>query len=202
MNPWHVVLVVDDSCAMSGQPSAILNDTLAVLYGDLLLRARIGKERIYVSLVSYGSDVQLILESNDVLECDFSAIPVFRGKRKGRNATAALLEAERIFLENPGEEVSAQPKVFFLSTGIVDNEEEVRIAASRIKLLSLPSGSPQIVSLGFGNVKEEILRNVASDPGQFETLTDVRQICKFVPESGDMYLSSKPNFVEEAIMKL
>lgn len=82
---------------------------------------------------------------------DENVVANFKGNSGSTNAGAALDEAHRILRGNPGQDTDFEPFVFFLSDGHPDSSDTAQQAADRIKSLSLASGRPRIVTLGFGS---------------------------------------------------
>ena len=202
-NPWHVVLVLDDSGSMSGQPCRDLNEAIKELI-DALVTASMGQKPYFkVSVVSFGSNFNTLAEALPETDIDENVVANFQGGSGSTNAAAALDEAARILLNNPGEETDFEPFVFFLSDGCPDNANTALQAADKIKSLSLPSGSPRIVTLGFGSVDDSFMEGLANNSELYKKMASSQDIVKLLPAIGTIGTQAGGAAdVEEAIMKL
>ena len=203
--PWHIVLVLDDSGSMSGQPSQDVNEAIKELISELVTASMGKKPYFKVSVVSFGSSYHTIAEavSETDLEKDLDAVANFGGNSGSTNA-AALDEAARILTSHPGQETDFEPFVFFLSDGYPDDNSEALKAAKKIKNLSLPPGAPRIVTLGFGSVDDSFMASIASNGELYKKLDSSEDIVKLLPAMGTIgsNATSGAEGVEEAIMKL
>lgn len=204
--PWHIVLVLDDSGSMSGQPSQDVNEAIKELISELVTASMGKKPYFKVSVVSFGSSYHTIAEavSETDLEKDLDAVANFGGNSGSTNAAAALDEAARILTSHPGQETDFEPFVFFLSDGYPDDNSEALKAAKKIKNLSLPPGAPRIVTLGFGSVDDSFMASIASNGELYKKLDSSEDIVKLLPAMGTIgsNATSGAEGVEEAIMKL
>lgn len=202
-NPWHVVLVLDDSGSMSGQPSQDLNEAIKELIGEMETASMGQKPYFRVSVVSFGSNYHTIAEAVPETDLEESAIANFQGSSGSTNAAAALDEAARILSNNPGEETDFEPFVFFLSDGYPDNASTALQAAEKIKNLSLPSGTPRVVTLGFGSVDDDFMGKIANNSELYKKMSSSKDMVKFLPAIGTIGTQAAgAQDVEEAIMKL
>ena len=204
--PWHIVLVLDDSGSMSGQPSQDVNEAIKQLIEELVTASMGKKPYFKVSVVSFGSSYHTIAEavSETDLEKDLDAVANFGGNSGSTNAAAALDEAARILISHPGQETDFEPFVFFLTCGHPDNYSEALKAAKKIKNLSLPSGAPRIITLGFGRVDDSFMADIASNGELYKKMDSSEYIVKLLPAMGTIgsNATSGAEGVEEAIMKL
>jgi uncharacterized protein YegL len=202
-NPWHMVLVLDDSGSMSGQPSQDLNEAMKDLI-DALVTASMGQKPYFrVSVIAFGSNYQTLAEAVPETDLDEGVVANFRGSSGSTNAAAALDEAARILRNNPGQETDFEPFVFFLSDGHPDSASTALQAADKIKKLSLPSGSPRIVALGFGSVDDDFMGNIASNRELYKKLNSSKDIVSLLPAIGTIGTQAGgAKDVEQAIMKL
>ena len=204
--PWHIVLVLDDSATMSGPPSQDVNEAIKQLIEELVVASMGEKPYFKVSVVSFGSSYDTIAEavSETDLQKDLDAVANFGGKSGSTNAAAALDEAARILTSHPGQETDFEPFVFFLSDGHPDDNSEALEAAERIKNLSLPSGTPRIITLGFGRVDHSFMASIASNAELYKKMDSSEDIVRFLPAMGTMgsNVTGGAAGVEEAIMKL
>ena len=203
--PWHIVLVLDDSGSMSGQPSQDVNEAIEELICELFVASMEGRKPYFkVSMVSFGSSYHTIAEAVSETDLDKDAVANFGGNSGGTNAAAALDEAARILNSHPGQETDFEPFVFFLSDGHSSNESEALAAAKKIKNLSLPPGAPRIITLGFGSVDDSFMASIASNGELYKKLDSPRDIVKLLPAIGSIHPCPTGGAagVEEAIMKL
>lgn len=202
-NPWHIVLVLDDSGSMSGQPSRDLNEAMKDLI-DALVTATMGQKPYFrVSVISFGSNYHTLAEAVPESDIEERVVANFQGNSGSTNAAAALDEAARILSNNPGQETDFEPFVFFLSDGQPDNLSTALQAADKIKSLSLPSGTPRIVTLGFGSVNDDFMGKVATNSELYKKLNSSEDIVKVLPVIGTIVdLPGGAKDIEQAIMKL
>ena len=93
--------------------------------------------------------------------------------------------------------------MFFFSDGHPDNATLAKEAAEKLKALSLPSGRPRIVTLGFGAVDDDFMKAVATNSELYKKMNDSKDIVKLLPAIGT--IGTQPGGaedVEEAIMNL
>lgn len=201
-NPWHIVLVLDDSGSMSGQECADLNEAIKELV-DALVTASMGQKPYFkVSVISFGSNCQTLAEAVTENDLDENVIANFSGDSGSTNAAVALDEAARILRKYPGEETDFEPFVFFLSDGHPDNAPQALQAADTIKNMALPSGTPRLVTLGFGSVDHDFMGAVAKNSELYKKMNSSKDIVQLLPAIGTMTQAGGAENVEEAIMKL
>lgn len=198
-----MVLVLDDSGSMSGQPCADLNEAIKELI-DALVTASMGQKPYFkVSVISFGSNYQTLAEAVTENDLDENVVANFGGNSGSTNAAAALDEAARILKNNPGQETDFEPFVFFLSDGHPDNATQALQAADTIKNMSLPSGTPRIVTLGFGSVDDGFMGSIANNSELYKKMNSSKDIVKLLPAIGTIGTQAGgAEDVEEAIMKL
>lgn len=202
-NPWHMVLVLDDSGSMSGAGCQAVNEAMKELI-DALITASMGQKPYFkVSVVSFGSSFNTLVEAVPETDLDESVVANFQGNSGTTNAAAALDEAARILSANPGEETDFEPFVFFFSDGHPDNASTAQQAADSIKSMSLPSGTPRVVTLGFGSTDDGFMGSVANNSELYKKMNAPQDIIKLLPAIGTIGTQAGgAEDVEEAIMKL
>lgn len=203
-NPWHIILLLDDSGSMSGGACNDVNDAIMELVDTLVTISMGQKPYFKVSIVSFGSGIETLAEALVETDIEESKVAQFKGDSGSTNAAAALDEAKRILMKHPGVEEDFEPFVFFLSDGYPDNESTAIQSAESIKALSLPSGTPRIVTLGFGNqVNDGFMEEVASNKELYKKMNDSKDIIKLLPAVGTIGTQAGgAKDVEEEIMKL
>ena len=185
-SPWHIILVLDDSGSMSGEPSKNVNNAILELF-DVLVTTSMGMKPYFkVSVISFGSSFSTLAEAVTDTDIDDKAIAVFNGGSGSTNAAAALEEARRILTSNPGAPADFEPFVFFMSDGFPDNSQAALEEADRIKGLELESGRPRIVTLGFGEADDNFMQSVATNPELYKKMVDSKDIVKLLPAIGSV----------------
>lgn len=202
-SPWHMVLVLDDSGSMSGTPCNNLNEAIKELIEALVTSSMGQKPYFRVSVISFGSRAQTLVEALPETELDETAVANFSGDSGTTNAAAALDEAARLLVRNPGSASDFEPFVFFLSDGVPDNEIAAIEAASKLKKLNIAAGMPRIVSLGFGDVDDSFMKRIASNAEMYKKMKSSQDIVKLLPAIGTIgtQAAGAAN-VERAIMRL
>ena len=202
-NPWHMVFVLDDSGSMSGAGCQAVNEAMKELI-DALITASMGQKPYFkVSVVSFGSSFNTLVEAVPETDLDENVVANFQGKSGSTNAAAALDEAARILSANPGSETDFVPFVFFFSDGKPDDPAMAMQAADRIKSMSLPSGDPRLVTLGFGSPDDSFMSSVAKNSELYKKMNDPKDIIGLLPAIGTVGTQAKgAEDAEETIMKL
>lgn len=202
-SPWHIVLVLDDSASMAGQPSADVNEAIKELI-DALVTASMGMKPYFkVTVIMFGSNFQTLVEAQPESVLDETVIANFHGESGSTNAAAALEEAARVLKANPGAENDFEPFVFFLSDGQPDNAPSALSAAQTIKDLTLTSGRPRLVTLGFGSVDDAFMQSLATNAELYKKMNSSKDIIRLLPTIGTVGTQAAgAEDVEQAIMKL
>ena len=188
--PWHVMLVLDDSDSMSGQPSQDLNEALKEFIEALNTLSMAQKPYFKVSVISFGSNYHTIAEAVSEQDLDENQVASFQGGSGSTNAAAGLDEAARILRKNPGAATDFEPFVYFFSDGHPDSASEALKAADEIKNLSLTSGTPTIVTLGFGNVDDNFMRSLATDNELYKKMSSSEDFKVLLPNIGSIPVSN------------
>ena len=201
-SPWHIVLVLDDSGSMAGQPCKIVNEAMQELI-EALVTASMGQKPYFkVSVISFGSNFATLSEAVPETDLDEGLVASFRGSSGSTNAAAALEEAARVLQANPGKETDFDPFVFFFSDGVPDSSEPAIQAAGKIKGLDLPSGKPRLITIGCGSVDDGFMQQLASNSELYRKLDDFKDIVNLLPAIGTIGTQARgAEDVEEAIMK-
>lgn len=182
--PWHVVLVLDDSGSMSGKPAADVNDGLRSMLAEMEVVAKGSKPYFKVSIVSFGSNAQVIEEFKGERDIDATKIAVFNGSSGSTAADRGIRAATDILKRNPGKSSDFRPYVFFFSDGNPDDESAALAAAKDLKSLNIAAGTPTVIALGLGSVNEQFMKSIATNQEFFVHLTDSSQLAKLFPLIG------------------
>lgn len=184
-SPWHVVLVLDDSGSMGGQPAALLNEALRAMIAEMEVVAKGTKSYFKMSIVEFGSSASIRAEARSEKDIDADSVATFSGSSGSTNAADALRAAGDILRRHPGKESDFRPYVFFMSDGRPDDEQTAISAAAQLKALKIAAGSPTVVALGLGDgVYDDFLMAVASSPELYKRLEAPADLVKFFPAIG------------------
>lgn len=201
--PWHVVFVLDDSASMSGQPANDLNQAMETMIEEMRLLSQGMKPYFKVSVVSFGNDSHILAKMKSEGDIDLSTVAKFSGSSGSTNAAAALSDAYNILAANGGESSDFDPFVFFLSDGAPDNAQLALDAGQRIKTLSIPAGTPRIVTIGLGSPNDSFMEALASNPELYKKLDRSSEIKNLLPAVGTIAgTKAGADGVVEAIMQL
>ena len=202
-SPWHLILVLDDSGSMSGQPSSDVNQAVIALVDEMKLLSQGLKPYFKLSVVVFGSHARSACEAVSENAVDMTAITALSGSSGSTNAAAALQEANAILLRNPGKATDFVPYVFFLSDGAPDDVGTALAAGTALKGLSVAAGTPHLVTIGFGSVNDSFMSQLASNPELYKKLANSREIVKLFPSIGTMaQTATGAAGVDQAIMNI
>jgi len=201
--PWHMIWVLDDSGSMRGPGSVAVNNAIKELI-DALVTASMGQKPYFkVSVISFGSQPFVLAEAEVETSLDESKVASFSGDSGSTNMGAALDEAKRLLERNPGKETDFEPFVFLFSDGKPDNRDVALRSADKIKSLKLASGVPRLVTIGVGDVDEDLMERAATNQELYKKLANYEEIVKLLPAIGTVGTQAGgAEDVEEAIMKL
>ena len=187
LSPWHVVFVIDDSWSMSTSGAAKnVNAAMEQLISDMQLLSQGMKPYFKLSVISFGSDSKVLATLQNEMQIDTNVVANFQGTSGSTNAAAALTEAYNILANNGGSERDFEPFVFFLSDGSPDNQQLALDAGQKIKSMSVPAGTPRLVTLGFGATNDLFMRDLASNPELYKKLQTSSDITSVLPAVGTM----------------
>ena len=186
LSPWHVVFVIDDSTSMSNDPAKNVNAAMVQLISDMQLLSQGMKPYFKLSVISFGSDSKVLATLQNEMQIDTNVVANFQGTSGTTNAAGALTEAYNILANNGGSERDFEPFVFFLSDGDPDNPQLALDAGQKIKSMSVPAGTPRLVTLGFGATNDSFMRDLASNPELYKKLQTSSDITSVLPAVGTM----------------
>lgn len=200
-SPWHIVLVLDDSGSMMGKPASDVNEAIGELIDTLVTTSMGQKPYFKVSVISFGSNFSTLAEAVPETDLDENKVARFKGASGSTNIASALDEVARVLKANPGQANDFEPFIFVLSDGYPDDRPSALAAADRVKGLSLPSGTPRLITLGFGNVDHDFMQKVATNSELYKQLDESSDIVRLLPTIGTMGSSGGgAEKVEESIM--
>ena len=184
-HPWHVVFLIDDSISMSSNGgSTAVNEAMQYMMDEMEQRTKGLKPYFKISIVSFGSDYQDVAVAKSEQDIDTNHVTQFKGNSGTTNAAAALIRACEILESHPGRTTDFEPFVFFLSDGQPDNEALALQAGDRLKAMTIASGQPRVVTIGFGQVNDGFMRSLASNPEVYKRLQTADEIVHLLPAIG------------------
>jgi Mg-chelatase subunit ChlD len=218
-SPWHVVLILDDSISMEGDPIENINTAVRAMIDEMLLISGGMKPYFKITIIKFGDSAELVCEAASEKDVDIDMVSSLKGDSGVTNVTAALRLACEVLERHPGESNHFEPFVLFFSDGVpYDGTSEQRSrqgaiqAGERLKGLTLSSGAPRLLTIGFGTVDDTFMAELASNrlgsPG-YKKLDGSRDILRFLPDIGTLAVSqsadqnrSAADAVEEGIIDL
>ncbi|MBI4724741.1 MAG: VWA domain-containing protein [Rhodomicrobium sp.] len=202
-SPWHIVLLLDDSSSLAGEPAQILNKALRDMIAEMEIAAKGTKPYFKISIILFGSSSRIIAEAVSERDIDLDRVAVFSGSSGSTNIGSALATAANLLERNPGRATDFRPFVFLFSDGLPDDAQEALTAAQRLKSLNIPAGSPTIVCIGLGDTDVHFMKSVASSPELFLRLSDPMFLTRFFPAIGTVAGSKTGEAsIKQAIMNI
>jgi Mg-chelatase subunit ChlD len=191
-SPMHMVLIADDSGSMKGPPSAAATTAIHAWVNELYVKTRGRKPYFQFSLVSFGSIPTIVVEKTDVRDIDVTSF-VLQGGSGYTNLADALATVRQILARDGATADHCPPFVFLFTDGKPTEPngqtsdaaaQAAQDAATALKMLPLPCGSPFVVALGFGNVSDSFLQQVASAPQLYHRIPNAQALIQLLPEIG------------------
>lgn len=163
-NPWHIVLVLDDSESMRGDGARFLNEGLAGMTEEMRLLNKGKFDRIFLSAIKFGSDTTVLFEHQPETQINVDVLAGFQGNSGNTAMDRALHLAADILERHPGKPTDFEPYVFVFTDGLPNSESLAEAAADRVRSLTLPAGKPRIACIGCGAaVQTTFLDKIASN---------------------------------------
>ncbi|WP_043619867.1 vWA domain-containing protein [Nonomuraea candida] len=169
--PFYIVCDVSHSMHTArddGRPTPF--EVLSNCVGELLFELEAGdpgvSEAAHVAVVSFSDKVEVVLPLTR--PCDAIRVPALR---RGRQTDYLAVFSELVkIIERDHRRLSRQfdvraPVVFFITDGepyVGDSHQDVKIWGPARDRLAELRPAPYIVALGFGTVREDTLRRVAT----------------------------------------
>jgi uncharacterized protein YegL len=219
-SPWHIILILDDSQSMHGDPIRNVNAAVRAMIEEMILLSGGMKPYFRLSVIKFGSSAELLCEAMSEKDVDLDKIASLGGTSGATNAAAAIDVAREVLERNPGKPTDFEPFVFFFSDGVPfdgTSEEASRVAAltagERLKKLKIPCGVVRLVTAGFGSVDDRFMADLSShnkngEP-RYKKLDSPKAVLGWLPDIGTVAASqssapgtSAADRVEEAIMDL
>lgn len=201
--PWHIVLVLDDSYSMQGDPAANVNKAVETMIDEMRVMSNGTKPYFKVSILRFGSDVEPLCTAVSEQAIDMSSVTTLAGESGSTNAAGALDAAVRLLEANPGQATDFTPYVFFLSDGEPDDAGAALKAGSALKSLAVAAGTPRLITIGFGDANDDFMRNLATNKELYKKLNDHREVTRLFPQIGTIASSQVGiQAVDTAIMNL
>jgi Mg-chelatase subunit ChlD len=191
-SPMHIVLVADDSLSMKGPSADAATEAMHAWVNELHIKTRGKMPYFRFSLVMFGSKATTLAEGLDVRDVDIEGFRL-AGTSGTTNVAAALHQVQEILLRDGATGEWCPPFVFVFTDGKptdgqghpTDAAEQAALdEAARLKLLALPCGAPFLITLGFGEAKDDFLRKLASKPSLYHRLPNAQALIKLLPSIG------------------
>lgn len=186
LSPWHIILVLDDSGSMSGEPADFLNRSLRAMVDEMKILSQGVKPYFKISVISFGSNATVLVEGATEQDIDLDQMCQFSGDSGGTNITDALRLAGDVLKRVPSKPTDFTPYVFVLTDGHDHNPSASQAMATQLKNSEVPAGQPRLVTIGIGDGTHDVeyLRNVATDPELYVAIKEPQQIIKMFPAIG------------------
>lgn len=195
-HPMHIVLIADDSRSLRGEPAQKVTEAIRAWLLELQTSARGKKEWFLFSLITFGTSPNLIVEAVSLNHVDAGKITIVG--RSGTTNMAAALDLARSVIERAALPHHCPPFAFIYTDGRpytdapdVDDVDATLTAADSLKHLALPvdweaSGmtSPRLVTLGFGNVDDKLMRKIATCPKFYKRFHTADDLIESLPRLG------------------
>jgi uncharacterized protein YegL len=184
VHPMHIVLLADDSGSMGGDPAHQVTMGVRTWLTELQAFSDGGTRcYFYFSLIVFGSYAKPVLVFQDLNNVEPEDLTI-EGKSGSTALGAALAEARRLLAGDGSTDQFCPPFVFVYSDGYADDPEHAVREAQSLKSLALKCGSPSIVTLGFGQVDDTLMRQVASKPELYKRTQDAQELARLLPAIG------------------
>lgn len=181
--PWHVILVLDDSGSMAGEPARSLNAAVDGMFANMQAFSQ-GKKPYYrLTVVSFGSHPKVLAEAVSEQDIDIAAMTQFSGSSGSTDTAAALNKAIDVLRRNGGQPTDFTPYVFLMSDGVPDDDAAAVRAAETLKALEIPAGRPRLISIGTQEADEAFMKKIASSP-ELYVFCDPETLKRLFPEIG------------------
>ncbi|MDI3291656.1 VWA domain-containing protein [Polyangium sp. 15x6] len=191
-SPMHMVLVVDDSGSMRGDPAALATKALRAWVSELDVATQGTRPYFRFSLIQFGSQPTIVAENLDVRKVDVTDFQL-AGESGSTNLAAALNAAREVLLRDGATSAHCPPFVFLFTDGHPTDSnghtseaatQAALDAAGALKVLPLPCGSPFLVALGYGDINDDNMRKLASRPDLYHRLPNMAALVKVLPSIG------------------
>lgn len=192
--PWHVILVLDDSCSMKddGKISA-LNEAIERMIDEMRYLTGGGKKKYFrISIISFGSFPVILAEADNEQNIDIDRVVSMNGDSGSTNAAAALECARELLLRNPGSVTDFNPFLFFFSDGEPDDQSEALAVGEQLKGMVLPCGALSLVTVGIGEANDYFMSELATrreGVARYRRLKNAQEISTFFPNIGTRAVS-------------
>lgn len=190
-SPMHIVVVADDSGSMEtvGQDGKRAADhaTMAIQdwVAELKLQTKGLKPWFKFTLMHFGSECGIDAEAAELNNIEVEEFQL-DGTSGSTRMDLALMTVIDLLRRTPCKGTDCPPFVFLFTDGVPDAgyEQATLDAAAQLKSLSLPSGSPRLVTIGFGAMDAELLRQLATTPDFFKPIANSRDLVRMLPKMG------------------
>lgn len=195
-HPLQLILIADDSDSMgdayqgiAGKKAKDVSDGIKNWLIQLRGKTRAVKPYFYFTLIVFGTDVDPVVENKLINRIRPETIDL-RGNSGATNLADALREAQAVLERSQHESYPVpysdfcSPFVFVYTDGEANQPIEAEHAARQLRSMSLPCGSPQIVTLGFGDADHEFLERIASTREHYVDCVNSETVMRLLPQIG------------------
>jgi len=192
----QLILIADDSDSMSdayqgiqGKKARDVSHGIKNWLIELRGKTRSVKPYFYFSLIIFGTDAEIVVENKLINRIRPETIDL-QGNSGATNLADAIKEAQALLERSQHESYPVpysefcSPFVFIYTDGEVNQPREAEKAAKDLRSMSLPCGSPQIVTLGFGDADYEFLERVASTREHYVDCGNSETLMRLLPKIG------------------
>jgi hypothetical protein len=153
------------------------------------------------SFITFGDRSQVVAEAVNINDVDAEVVSI-RGDGGGTNMIAALTDARQLVLRH-AKPADCPPFAFLFSDGVpltdgrTPDVPNTLAAAAALKNIVLPTGSPRLVTLGFGKVDDAFMGQLASRPDFYKKVSTPQDLTSLLPDIGTpTQIGGKPASVE------
>jgi uncharacterized protein YegL len=203
-SPWHLIFVLDDSGSMAGVAANKLNEALDAMIEEMRLMSQGTKPYFKLSILVFGSNVNLVAEAQTEQAIDKTRVSNFSGSSGSTNMAAALAEAAAVLKRNPGKATDFDPYIFLLTDGQPDDESQALRSAQAIRDMEVAAGKPRLIAIGLGDsINMSFLQQVATNAELAKHLQKADDLVKFFPAIGTVVSSAGgAQAVDQAIVDI
>jgi uncharacterized protein YegL len=178
-NPMPICLLADDSQSMAGEPAAeateAIRDFVTLLQSSCAARGSF----FHLFLVKFGDFPKVLFDHCPILEVDPKQIEL-DGTSGGTDVAGALALAHRRFSTSASSASSVPPLVLLYSDGRPTGPDPMPVS-QQIKTLDYAAGQhPLLVTCGFGEADDTLLRGLATSPDHYKRLNRPAELRQFL----------------------
>lgn len=184
-HPMHIVLLADDSGSMKGKPAQDVTLGIRTWLSELQAASAGGTKCYFLfSFVVFGSHARAIVSATNLNDIEPEEIAV-EGASGKTNMAEALAVAREVLSADRSTPAFCPPFVFLYTDGHADDRDRALEQANLLKDMRLSCGTPQIVTLGFGDsTDDDLLARLATSPELYKKTRDASELAMLLPAIG------------------